>query len=288
MNAQAIYIEEIPHLKNPLLIAGFGGWGNALNVSRGMASYLVRRLGARPFASINPDYFYRYDETRPIVSIKEGDLKSISPAGGSFYAARTGPDERDLVILIADEPNLRWFHFVEELFSLCKKLAIETVITLGSMYDSVLPSDRIISGIASSENLVAKLKHKNVNAIFYEGPSAIHSVVQSEGQKEGFQCISLWSHCPYYLQGATHYGLLAHLGALLAFLGEFQLDVKDLEESWKELNEQIQALIEKKPELRDMIVKLRKAKVRGSWESMKASIKKDEKVIDIKDFLEPK
>jgi hypothetical protein len=78
------------------------------------------------------------------------------------------------------------------------------------------------------------------------------------------------------------------LGALLAFLGEFQLDVKDLEESWKELNEQIQVLIEKKPELRDMIVKLRKAKVRGSWESMKASIKKDEKVIDIKDFLEPK
>jgi hypothetical protein len=37
-----------------------------------------------------------------------------------------------------------------------------------------------------------------------------------------------------------------------------------------------------------MIAKLRRAKVRGSWESMKASSDKDEKVIDIKDFLEPK
>jgi proteasome assembly chaperone (PAC2) family protein len=288
MSAQAIYAQKIPRLKKPVLIAGFGGWGNALNVSRGMTSYLVRQLNAKPFATLNPDYFYRFDETRPIVSIKDGALQSFSPAGGSFYAARTGPDERDLVILIADEPNLSWFHFVEELFSLCKKLAVETVITLGSMYDSVLPSDRIISGIASDEDLLARLKHKNVNPIVYEGPSAIHSVVQSEGQKMGFQCISLWSHCPYYLQGATHYGLLSHLGALLAFLGEFQLDLGDLDRSWKELHEQIQNLIESKPELREMIAKLRRAKVRGSWESMKASSDKDEKVIDIKDFLEPK
>jgi len=246
------------------------------------------QLKAMPFATINPDYFYRYDETRPVVSIKDGALQSLSPVGGSFYAARTGPNQRDLVVLIADEPNLRWFYFVEELFSLCEKLAIDTVITLGSMYDSVLPTDRIISGIASSEDLVAKLKLKNVNAIFYEGPSAIHSVVQSEGQKRGIESISLWSHCPYYLQGATHYGLLFHLGAILAFLGDFRLELEELENSWNELNEQIQNLIESKPELRDMISKLRKAKLRGSWESMKGSIKKDEKVIDIKDFLEPK
>jgi proteasome assembly chaperone (PAC2) family protein len=288
MIAQAIYTQEIPRLKKPVLIAGFAGWGNALNVSRGMVSYLVRRMGARPFATVNPDFYYRFDETRPTVSIKDGTLHDISPVGGSFYAAHTGPDERDLVILIADEPSLRWFHFVTELFSLCKRLGVETVITLGSMYDGVLPSDRIISGLASDSDLLDRLKEKNVNPIFYEGPSAIHSVVQSEGQKLGCQCISLWSHCPYYLQGATHYGLLSHLGALLAFLCDFKLDLEDLDRKWQELHDQIQNLIENKPELRDMIAKLRRAKVRGSWESMKASADKDEKVIDIKNFLEPK
>ena len=288
MTTQAIYTQEIPRLKKPVLIAGFAGWGNALNVSRGMVSYLVRRLDAKPFATLNPDFYYRFDETRPTVSIKDGALHDISPAGGSFYAAHTGPEERDLVILIADEPSLRWFHFVDELFALCKRLDVETVITLGSMYDGVLPSDRIISGLASADDLLARLKDKNVNPIFYEGPSAIHSIIQSEGQKLGFQCISLWSHCPYYLQGATHYGLLSHLGSLLAFLCDFKLDLEDLDRNWQELHEQIQDLIENKPELRDMIAKLRRAKVRGSWESMKASAGKDEKVIDIKDFLDPK
>ena len=52
---------EWPDLKTPLLIAGFDGWGNALDVSRGMAAFLIRKLKAQFFAGINPDIFYLYD-----------------------------------------------------------------------------------------------------------------------------------------------------------------------------------------------------------------------------------
>ncbi|GAG28792.1 unnamed protein product, partial [marine sediment metagenome] len=38
----------------------------------------------------------------------------------------------------------------------------------------------------------------------------------------------------------------------------------------------------------DVIDKLRKAKIKGSWASVKESVKKDEKVINLKDFLEPR
>jgi len=81
---------------------------------------------------------------------------------------------------------------------------------------------------------------------------------------------------------------LSSLGALLSFLGEFELDIEDLETSWKKINRQIQELIEKNPEFQDVIDKLRKAKIKGSWASVKESVKKDEKVINLKDFLEPR
>ena len=68
----------------------------------------------------------------------------------------------------------------------------------------------------------------------------------------------------------------------------FELDLEELDVSWKELNRQIQGLIKKNPELQEMINELRKAKVRGSWASMKVSEKKDEKVIQIADFLKPR
>jgi hypothetical protein len=80
---------------------------------------------------------------------------------------------------------------------------------------------------------------------------------------------------------------LASLGGLLSFIGDFELDVEEIEESWKDLNRQIQGIIEKNPEFRDMINNLRKAKVRGSWASMKESTKKGDKVIALEDFLKP-
>jgi proteasome assembly chaperone (PAC2) family protein len=288
MNKPGIEITELPRLKKPLLIAGFDGWGNALKISSGMAAYLVRKLAARQFAKISPDAFYRYDEARPLVVIEDGVLKSLAPPGGVLYAAKTAPPRHDVVILKADEPSLSWFQFIDEMFSLCSRLGVKTIITIGSMYDNVLHTDRIVSGVASTNELIAQLKEKNVNSINYQGPTAIHSLIQSEGPKKGFQCLSLWCHCPFYLQGTTHFGILSHLGLLLSFLGEFALDTQDLEESWKGLNEQIQELIKTNTEIKTIIDELRKSKVRGSSAGMKGAVKTDEKVINISDFLNPR
>ena len=81
MNEQGIHIDQLPENKPSVLIAGFNGWGNALGVSKSMASYLIRKLQAKKIAWINPEPFYRYDENRPIVDIEGGRLKGISPPG---------------------------------------------------------------------------------------------------------------------------------------------------------------------------------------------------------------
>ena len=287
MNTPGIQISKLPQLNQPLMIAGFDGWGNALRISSGMATYLIRKLNAEKFAKINPDSFFRYDEARPIVRIENGLLKSLVPPGGSFYAAHITGAEHDIVILKTDEPALRWTQFVDELLGLCKQLDIRTIITLGSMYDNVLHTDRVVSALASTDDLISLLKEKNVTSINYHGPSAIHSIIQSRGSKAGFQCLSLWCHCPFYLQGTTHYGILSHLGALLSFLCDLELDTADLEDRWHSLNEQIEDLIKSNAEIQSIISELRKSKVRGSTAAMRGTLK-DEKVIDIKDFLEPK
>ncbi|MGD9281829.1 MAG: PAC2 family protein, partial [Desulfobacterales bacterium] len=253
MNINGIQIHELPDLKNPLLIAGFDGWGNALKISSGMAAYLIRNFQAQRFAELDPDVFFRYDEKRPLVNIEDGMFKTLSPPGGTFYGAHTAPDGRDLVILKADEPNLRWFGFVEELFNLCSRLQIKTIITLGSMYDHVLHTDRILSAVASDADLSAMLKQKGVNSISYQGPSAIHSSIHAEALKRNITCMSLWCHCPYYLQGTTHFGILAHLGKMLATVGGFELSIEDLETSWQKLKVQIENLIENNAELQAMV-----------------------------------
>ena len=165
MIEEEIEIDNLPELNDPLFIAGFDGWGNALDVSSGMVDYLIRKLNVQFFGKLNPDLFYRFDENRPTVSIENGLLKKISPPGGFFYATRPGFMERDIIILKAAEPSIRWFHFVDTILSLCQRTGVKTIISLGSMYDNVLHTETIISALASSEELLTRLKEKKVITI---------------------------------------------------------------------------------------------------------------------------
>jgi proteasome assembly chaperone (PAC2) family protein len=287
INEKGITSEKLTSLNKPLLIAGFDGWGNALGVSRAMIEHLIQKMDARQFAQINPDMFYRYDAIRPLVNIVEGKLKEFVSPGGSFYVAKDSSAGRDIVILNATEPNLCWFRFADELFLLCKDLGIETVITLGSMYDNVLHNERIISGVASNNHFLKILKKKKVLPIHYQGPGAFHSIIQSEGKKKGFNCVSLWCHCPFYLEGITHFGLLSSLASMIAYVGEFKLNTDDLEKKWEELSSRIHKLIENNSKIQDIIKELQDAKATGLRDNIKKSLNKDEKVINIKDFLDP-
>ena len=74
---------------------------------------------------------------------------------------------------------------------------------------------------------------------------------------------------------------------MLSSLGQFEMDTADLDMRWKELETQIEALIDNSIELQTVINELRTAKKRGSWESMKKATK-GEKVINLEDFLPPR
>ena len=122
MIEESIQIIQVPELKDPLFIAGFDGWGNALDISRGMADYLIRKLKAKRFGKIDPDLFYRFDENRPVVEIEDGMLRKIFPPGGFLYATQSGHVGRDLIILKASEPHLRWFHLVDAILTLGQRV----------------------------------------------------------------------------------------------------------------------------------------------------------------------
>jgi predicted ATP-grasp superfamily ATP-dependent carboligase len=290
MSARGFHIrKELPSLVDPLVLAGFEGWGNALNVASATIAHIGETLQATEIGRIDPDTFYRYDEARPVVEIENGVLKSLTPPGGAIYAAATGSGIHDLVLVKAVEPHLRWLHFADELFTLAAAVGARTLICLGSMYDSVLHTDRIVSGIASTPQLTEALRALGVLPITYRGPSAIHSTIMTEGLERGIGCISLWCHCPYYLQGATHYGVMIRLVEVIGALGNLALDAAELAASWQKLNAHIQDLVDKNQELQQLIGNLRKEKMRGT-RSMLGSPDRPSggKVIDLLDFLEPK
>lgn len=283
MKVQGLIIDHIPSLTDTLFIAGFEGWGNALDVSRGMVDYLIRTFEAKPFARLDSDPFYRYDESRPQALVEHGELMSITPPGATFFSASREKAGRDIVLFRASEPHLQWYRFCEAALFVCESTRVGSAVTIGSTFDDVLHTDIMVSAFASNTDILSELAPFRVSPINYKGDSAIHSLLHDELRLHGMDVLSLWTHCPYYLQGTTHFGLLSHLGSILASWGRFDLDTGELDQTWRELNRQIQEVIEKNPELQDMISNLRKAKVKGSWEAATHH----KKVIHLEDFLKP-
>ena len=234
MHENSLQFEYLPDVNDPLFIAGFSGWGNALDISWGMADFIIRKLDAKVFAHIIPDQFYSFDEKRPTVEIKDGILQGVKHPGGHFYITNRNESPRDIIILRAIEPSLKWLHFSDVVISVCEKFSVKTIICVGSVFDNVLHTDTVISALASNNALLSTLDTETIKYANYSGPGGIHSVISDEAQKRGFDFINLWCHCPQYLQGTTHFGMLGKLGKLLAEIGSFDLETDELEITWQE------------------------------------------------------
>ena len=258
MHEYSLQFDYLPELNDPLLVACFSGWGNALDISWGMADFIIRKLDARVFGHIKPDQFYSFDEKRPTVEIKDGILQKVEYPGGVFYVTNPVESSRDIIIFRAVEPSLRWLQFSDAVLSVCEKFGVKTIICIGSKFDNVPHTDTVISAVASNSSLLGTLDALKVRYANYAGMGGIQSSISHEAQKLGLDFINLWCHCPQYLQGSTHFGMLCKLGNLLSELGGFKMETDELEITWQEVSRQIQDTIDKNPELKGMIDNLKK------------------------------
>ena len=111
-------MEQTPELQSPVAVMAFTGWNDAASAASNAARFMVRRLGARRFASIESEPFYAFTETRPSVRLDSSGQRQLTWPGNEFYYARTPGDGPDYVIGIGAEPNLRWRTFSEECMDL--------------------------------------------------------------------------------------------------------------------------------------------------------------------------
>jgi len=174
--AAELFIEHTPELNHPLLVLGFEGWPNGGNLAVGMVDYLIRSLEATRFASIDLNKFCRFDDVRPTVVIQGGDLKEVVVPEAAFYAAPGKETEADIILLKAHEPHFRWDLFVEIILSLCRQMEVDLIVSLGGLQDNVVHTDTIISGLASTPQLLDRLEQNGVVPIDYEGPNTLISI----------------------------------------------------------------------------------------------------------------
>jgi proteasome assembly chaperone (PAC2) family protein len=232
-----LIVSSRPELRRPVLIAAFRGWNDGGQGATLGASYLARQWSAEAFAEIDPENFYDFQAVRPNVSLEEGLTRKLEWPSNTFLHGPIPDLDRDAVVLLGVEPNLRWKTYSQLVLALAQDLGVELVVTLGSLLADV-PHTRPapVSAAASEPALVEEL---GVEASRYEGPTGIVGVILDACRHAGIPSVSLWAAVPHYVSLAPS-PRAAH--ALCRRLGELvgtDIDLAELEQAAEEYNEQV-------------------------------------------------
>src|SRR5262245_14486903 len=198
----ALTIEEIPTLTDPVLVVAFAGWNDAGGAATHAAQFLVQRLQARRFASIDPEDFYNFSELRPQVRLRDGLYREVTWPTNEFFYSGTEKPQRNLIFGVGIAPHLRWKTYSTAILDLVKQCGANLVITLGALLADVSYTRPVrVAGFSSDPTLAAQLQFTPSR---YEGPTGIVGVLNDSCRRAGVPSISFWANVPHYISASPN------------------------------------------------------------------------------------
>jgi len=224
-----LQIDSVPELERPVLIAAFRGWNDGAQGASLAGGYLAKTWNAQQFASIDPETFYDFQATRPMVSLVDGITRQVDWPDNDFYSATPEGLGRGALLLLGVEPNLRWKRFTSLIVDLAREYDVELVVTLGALLADV-PHTRPspVTGTATDPELVERL---GLQTSRYEGPTGIVGVLHDAFRAASLPSVSLWAAVPHYVSLAPSPRAALALCQRLGDLLESPIDTSELEEA---------------------------------------------------------
>jgi proteasome assembly chaperone (PAC2) family protein len=228
------------------MVLAFSGWNDAAEAATGATSHILGCWTDPSFtvvpeliADVDPEEFYDFQVNRPMVSVDDSQIRSLTWPGTQVFGLATPDLEFDFVIVRGVEPSMKWKTFVKDLLDLADDLEVSMVITLGSMLADA-PHTRPITVSASGAHPEIA-KRLGVEASKYEGPTGILGALQDACIRRGIDAISLWAAVPHYASNSpSPKATLALVNALEDYL-EIDIpqgDLPELSSSWeKDVND---------------------------------------------------
>jgi proteasome assembly chaperone (PAC2) family protein len=239
-------IHQIPLLRDPIMIMGFSGWNDAAEAASGAVEHLLSgwrdkndEVLPELIAEVESEDYYDFQVNRPLVSIDESEIRSITWPTTQVFGMAIPSMNRDLVIVTGVEPSMKWKSFTSDLLDLADDLEVSLIVSLGSLLADT-PHTRPISvtGTGAHPSIANRL---GVSVSKYEGPTGILGIIQDGCMRRGIDAISLWAAVPHYASNApSPKATLALINTLEEFLNiKIPLsDLPDRADAWeREVND---------------------------------------------------
>jgi proteasome assembly chaperone (PAC2) family protein len=231
-----------PELHEPIVIAAFEGWNDAGDAASTAARYLIDRWEAEQVADMDPEEFYDFTTTRPQVRLDEEGHRQIDWPATEVHVATIPGTDRQVLIIVGTEPQLRWRTYTDELTAIARSQGARLCITLGALLAEV-PHTRPtpVVGTAYEPDVVAGL---DLQPSSYEGPTGIVGVLHDAWRRAGLRSASLWATVPSYVPGAPSPKAALALVERMAAMLDTWVATTDLEIAAASYERQVSELVD--------------------------------------------
>lgn len=246
--------KDLPKLRSPILVCAFRGWNDAAASATTALEAVAASLDTVPLADIDPEEFFDFQVSRPLISLIDGESRRIDWPQNEILAALAPEGRRDLILLDGTEPNLRWRTFTGAIIEVIERFDVQRVVTLGALIAEVAHTLPVpVTGLASDAQLIAELDLRRSD---YEGPTGITGVLHDACQEREIPSASLWAAVPHYVAAVPNpkaaLALLVHLEALTGVA----VDTSELEDDCQDYKEQVDRAIAANAEIGDLVERI--------------------------------
>jgi predicted ATP-grasp superfamily ATP-dependent carboligase len=251
---EELVFDHRPVLDRPVLIAAFRGWNDGAQGASLAGGFLAKTWGAEQFASIDPEEFYDFQATRPMVSLVDGITRQIDWPENDFYHASPEGLGRGALLLLGVEPSMRWRRFSSLIVDLAREYDVSMVVTLGALLADV-PHTRPapVTGTAGDPQLVEQL---GLQMSRYEGPTGIVGVLHDACNRASLPSVSLWAAVPHYVSLAPSPRAALALCQRLGDLLEATIDTAELEQAVEAYTERVTEAVSSDEETAEYVQEL--------------------------------
>jgi proteasome assembly chaperone (PAC2) family protein len=195
--------------------------------------HLVHQLAATPLASIDPEDFFDFTKSRPVVRLSAEGQRTIRWPRSAFWAWQPPEGRAGLLLFRGREPQWRWRTYATALLDVAERCGVQRIVSLGALLAAV-PHTRPtrVTGSSTDPTWQAQLEAWGMyRRSRYEGPTGISSVVLDAARRRSMASLTLMGQAPHYLQGAPNPAVSRALLTSVSRLLGLTLDLSLFEEA---------------------------------------------------------
>lgn len=273
----ALKWHDRPFLADPVALIAFEGWGDAGESASQAAATFVEHFDSQLLASIDPDEHFDFQVRRPMVEVDSSGTRSISWPSNELHLIRGS--ERDVVVVLGEEPNYRWKAFIAEIVEALQSLGVKRAVTLGAFIGQV--AHTLPVPLVGSATRPDTLTMHGLMPSGYEGPTGIVGVLNHALGSAGIDVISVWAAVPHYLSNQEYPPATEALAIKASELLGVTLNIGDLTHAARDFIATVDEALEDNDELMRYVTQLEE-------DADADLVRGDHLVEEIEDFLRDK